>query len=345
MRMAAAQNDSAEVAVTRPGAGASAVAGRLTFAKILALPNIGPILAIVIAVAFFAARSDRFLTGGNFSLIVQQVMVVGTLAIGQTLIILTAGIDLSNGAVMALGNIAITKLAVDSGLPPLVAIALGLALTAGFGLLNGTLVSWVKLPPFIVTLGTYGIAFALTHIYSQEQTISGLPGALTFFDKTFPLGDTDITYGSVMMLMLFAIAWYVLRLTAAGRHVYAVGNNPEAARLTGIDTRRVLLGVYTAAGLIYGVAALLLVARTGVGDPNAGQTDNLDSITAVVLGGTSLFGGRGSVIGTLLGALIVGIIRNGLQLIGVASIYQTLITGILVIAAVAIDQLNRRRQK
>ncbi|WP_167474851.1 ABC transporter permease [Nocardia arthritidis] len=343
--MAAAQNDSAEVAVTRPGAGASAVAGRLTFAKILALPNIGPILAIVIAVAFFAARSDRFLTGGNFSLIVQQVMVVGTLAIGQTLIILTAGIDLSNGAVMALGNIAITKLAVDSGLPPLVAIALGLALTAGFGLLNGTLVSWVKLPPFIVTLGTYGIAFALTHIYSQEQTISGLPGALTFFDKTFPLGDTDITYGSVMMLMLFAIAWYVLRLTAAGRHVYAVGNNPEAARLTGIDTRRVLLGVYTAAGLIYGVAALLLVARTGVGDPNAGQTDNLDSITAVVLGGTSLFGGRGSVIGTLLGALIVGIIRNGLQLIGVASIYQTLITGILVIAAVAIDQLNRRRQK
>ncbi|WP_225730039.1 MULTISPECIES: ABC transporter permease [unclassified Nocardia] len=345
MKLAAAQNDSVEVSVTRPGTGASAVAGRLTFAKILALPNIGPILAIVIAVVFFAARSDRFLTGGNFSLIVQQVMVVGTLAIGQTLIILTAGIDLSNGAVMALGNIAITKLAVDSGLPPLVAIVLGLALTAGFGLVNGTLVSWVKLPPFIVTLGTYGIAFALTHIYSQEQTISGLPGALTFFDKTFPLGDTDITYGSVMMLMLFALAWYVLRLTAAGRHVYAVGNNPEAARLTGIDTRRVLLGVYTAAGLIYGVAALLLVARTGVGDPNAGQTDNLDSITAVVLGGTSLFGGRGGVIGTLLGALIVGIIRNGLQLIGVASIYQTLITGILVIAAVAIDQLNRRRQK
>ncbi|WP_245567586.1 ABC transporter permease [Nocardia vinacea] len=205
--------------------------------------------------------------------------------------------------------------------------------------------SLVKLPPFIVTLGTYGIAFALTHIYSEEQTISGLPGTLTYFDKTFPLGDTDITYGSVAMLVLFALAWYVLRQTAAGRHVYAVGNNPEAARLSGIDTRRVLLGVYTAAGLIYGLAALLLVARTGVGDPNAGQTDNLDSITAVVLGGTSLFGGRGSVIGTLLGALIVGIIRNGLQLMGVPSIYQTLITGILVIAAVAVDQFNRGRQK
>lgn len=313
--------------------------------RLLAIPNFGPIAAIIIAVVFFAAQSDRFLTGGNFSLIVQQVMVVGTLAIGQTLIILTAGIDLSNGAVMALGNIAITKLAVDAGLPPLVAIVLGLALTAGFGLLNGSLVSLVKLPPFIVTLGTYGIAFALTHIYSEEQTISGLPGTLTYFDKTFPLGDTDITYGSVAMLVLFALAWYVLRQTAAGRHVYAVGNNPEAARLSGIDTRRVLLGVYTAAGLIYGLAALLLVARTGVGDPNAGQTDNLDSITAVVLGGTSLFGGRGSVIGTLLGALIVGIIRNGLQLMGVPSIYQTLITGILVIAAVAVDQFNRGRQK
>ncbi|RDI63744.1 ABC transporter permease [Nocardia pseudobrasiliensis] len=313
--------------------------------RLLALPNFGPIAAIVIAVVFFAAQSDRFLTGGNFSLIVQQVMVVGTLAIGQTLIILTAGIDLSNGAVMALGNIAITKLAVDSGLPAPAAIALGLALTAGFGAANGALVSLLRLPPFIVTLGTYGIAFALTHIYSKEQTISGLPGALTFFGKTFPLGDTDITYGSVAMLALFAVAWYVLRQTAAGRHVYAVGNNPEAARLTGIDTRRVLLGVYTAAGLIYGLAALLLVARTGVGDPNAGQTDNLDSITAVVLGGTSLFGGRGSVIGTLLGALIVGIIRNGLQLMGVASIYQTLITGVLVIAAVAVDQFNRGRQK
>jgi len=140
------------------------------------------------------------------------------------------------------------------------------------------------------------------------------------------------------------VAWYVLRQTAAGRHVYAVGNNPEAARLTGIRTRRLLIGVYTTAGVVYGIAALLLISRTSVGDPQAGQTDNLDSITAVVLGGTSLFGGRGSVIGTLIGALIVGIVRNGLQLMGVRSIYQVLITGILVILAVAVDQLARRRQ-
>lgn len=152
-----------------------------------------------------------------------------------------------------------------------------------------------------------------------------------------------MTYGSVLMVILFGVAWFVLRQTRAGRHVYAVGNNAEAARLSGIPTARLLLGVYAMAGLVYGIASLLLVARTGAGDPNAGQTDNLDSITAVVLGGTSLFGGRGSVVGTLLGALIVGVIRNGLQLIGVASTYQILITGILVILAVSVDQIARRR--
>ena len=146
------------------------------------------------------------------------------------------------------------------------------------------------------------------------------------------------------MIALYVLAWYVLKYTASGRHVYAVGNNPEAARLTGINTRKLLLTVYATAGLIYGIASLLSIARTNVGDPNAGQTDNLDSITAVVLGGTSLFGGRGSVIGTLIGALIVGVIRNWLAARSASqSIYQMLITGILVILAVALDQLSRRR--
>jgi fructose transport system permease protein len=312
--------------------------------RALALSTLGPIIALVLAVIFFTAQSARFLTGSNLSLVVQQVMVVGTLAIGQTLIILTAGIDLSNGAVMAFGNIVMTKLAVDSGVNPYLAILLGLLVCAAFGFFNGSLVTGLRLPPFIVTLGTLNIAFALTHIYSEDQTVSGLPSQLTFFGNTFAVGQTDITYGTVLMLVLYVLAWYVLRQTAAGRHVYAVGNNPEAARLTGIRVQRLLLGVYTTAGLIYGIAALLLISRTSVGDPQAGQTDNLDSITAVVLGGTSLFGGRGSVIGTLIGALIVGIVRNGLQLMGVRSIYQVLITGILVILAVAVDQLARRRQ-
>ena len=309
------------------------------------LSTLGPLIALFIAAAFFTFESPRFLTGTNLSLIVQQVMVVGTLAIGQTLVILTAGIDLSDGAVMALGAVVMAKLAVVSGLNPFLAILLGLAVCAGFGALNGGLVTRIRLPPFIVTLGTLNIAFALTHIYSRDQTVSKLPAAMTFFGNTFTIGQTDITYGSILMLVLFAVTWFVLRQTAAGRHVYAMGNNSEAARLTGISTTRLLFLVYTIAGLIYGIAALLLIARTGVGDPNAGQTDNLDSITAVVLGGTSLFGGRGSIVGTLFGALVIGVIRNGLQLIGVASIYQVLITGILVILAVAADQLARRRQR
>jgi fructose transport system permease protein len=313
--------------------------------RLLSGSILGPLAALLIACIFFSIRSDRFLTGGNFSLIIQQVMVVGTLAIGQTLIILTAGIDLANGAIMAFGSIVITRLAVHNDVPPVLTILIGLAVCTAFGLANGLLVTRVPLPPFIVTLGMLNIAFALTHIYSQEQTVTSLPSMLTVLGQTFSLGGTEITYGSIITIVLFLLFAYLLGQTAWGKHVYAVGNNPEAARLTGIRTKRVLIGVYATAGFVYGVAAVLSVARTGVGDPQAGQTDNLDSITAVVLGGTSLFGGRGSVIGTLIGALIVGVIRNGLQLIGVASIYQTLITGVLVILAVTVDQISRRRTR
>jgi len=326
------------------GAGFSNQARRF-LAGTFSLSTLGPLAALLLAGAFFATQSPRFLTGTNLSLVVQQVMVVGTLAVGQTLIILTAGIDLSNGAVMALGTIVMTKFAVDVGLNPYLAILGGLIVCGAFGFLNGTLVTSLKLPPFIVTLGTLNIAFALTHIYSSEQTIQNLPSELTFFDNTFKIGETSVTFGSVLMIIIFFVTWFVLQQTAVGRHIYALGNNPEAARLNGINTRRLLVIIYTVAGVIYGIAGLLLVARTSVGDPQAGQTDNLDSITAVVLGGTSLFGGRGSVIGTLVGALIVGIFRNGLQLMGVASIYQVLITGVLVILAVTVDQLARRRQK
>jgi fructose transport system permease protein len=306
------------------------------------LATLGPFIALALACAFFAVQSDRFLTGGNLSLILQQVMVVGVIAIGQTLVILTAGIDLSCGMVMALGGIVMSKFATELGLPPGVAIACGLGVTTLFGLVNGLLVTRIKLPPFIVTLGTLNIAFAITQLYSNSQTVTDLPELMTALGNTFVLGGTEVAFGAVLMVLLYLLAWFVLRETAAGRHVYAVGNNAEATRLVGIPTQRVLLGVYVVAGLCYGIASLLSVARTGVGDPNAGQTDNLDAITAVVLGGTSLFGGRGLVIGSLVGALIVGVFRNGLTLIGVSSIYQVLVTGVLVILAVALDQLSRK---
>jgi fructose transport system permease protein len=303
---------------------------------------LGPWIALAVACIFFATQSDRFLTGENLSLVVQQVMVVGVLAIGQTLIILTAGIDLSCGMVMALGSMVVTKLAVENGLTPALAMVCGLAVTSAFGLLNGILVTRAKLPSFIVTLGTMNIAFAVTQLYSKSQTVTNLPDVLTSIGDTFEFAGTEISWGTILMVGLYVLAWRALRDTAPGRHLYAMGNNSEAARLTGIGVDRVLLGVYVLAGFFYGIAALLSIARTGVGDPQAGQTENLDTITAVVLGGTSLFGGRGIILGSLVGAIIVGVFRNGLTLMGVASVVQTLITGILVILAVATDQMSRK---
>ncbi|TAM40498.1 MAG: ABC transporter permease [Burkholderiaceae bacterium] len=304
--------------------------------------TLGPLIALLLAVIFFAMQSDRFMSVQNFSLILQQVMVVGLIAIGQTLIILTAGIDLACGAVMALGGIVMTKLAVDSGMNQYLAIVCGILVCMAFGLINGLLVTRIRLPSFIVTLGTLNIAFAFTQLYSGAETITGLPPAMTFFGNTFRLGNAEINYGALLMLLLYLFMWWWLRETQPGRHIYAVGNNPEATRLTGIATDKVLLGVYVTAGLFYGIASLLSVARTGVGDPNAGQTENLSAITAVVLGGTSLFGGRGMILGSLIGALIVGVFRNGLTLMGVSSVYQVLITGILVILAVTTDQLSHK---
>jgi fructose transport system permease protein len=306
------------------------------------LAALGPLLALLLAVAFFATQSPRFLTLGNFSLVAQQVTVVGVLAIGKTLVILTAGIDLSCGMLMALGGVVMTLLAGQSGMHPALAILAGVGTTTVAGLINGLLVTRITLPPFIVTLGTMNIAFALTQLVSRSQTVTDLPPLMTALGNTVPLLGTRVAYGTLLLLALFALAWWLLRETAAGRHVYAVGNNREAARLAGINTNRVLLAVYTVAGALYGVASLLAVARTGVGDPQAGQTENLDTVTAVVLGGTSLFGGRGLILGSLVGALIVGVFRNGLTLMGVSSVYQILVTGVLVILAVATDQWSRR---
>ena len=310
--------------------------------RFLLRPTIGPLIALLIACAFFTTQTPRFLTINNFSFIFQQSIVVSVLAIGQTLIILTSGIDLANGAVMSLGAVFMVHLASRDGFNPFVAIGIGFAITAGIGFINGLLVTKLRLPAFIVTLGMLGIVYALTLIYTTE-TIPVYPGQ-DFFGNGFKVFGSQITYGTIMMLILFILTRYMLRETAFGRHIYAIGNNPEAVRLAGVSTTRLLIAVYTLSGLFYGVAALLLIARTGVGDPQSGVAGNynLESITAVVLGGTSLFGGRGNIFGTLIGALIISVFRNGLILMGIPSIYQLLITGILVILAVSVDQLSQR---
>ena len=309
-----------------------------------AQPALGPALVLVLAVIGFSVVSDNFLRANNISLVLQQVAVVGTLAVGQTLVILTAGIDLSVGAIMVLSSIGMARLSAEAGLPGPVALLAGFAVGLACGLLNGALITRLSLPPFIVTLGTLNVFFALNLWYSEAATIRGtdMSGWLLWTGETFTVLGTQITYGSVMLLGLVGFVAYALRLTVWGRHVYATGDDRESARLSGIRTDRVLLSVYGGAGLICALGAWVLIGRIGSASPQAGQTDNLDSITAVVLGGTSLFGGRGSIVGTLLGALLVGVCRNGLALAGVDVLWQNLAVGVLVIVAVAVDQWIRK---
>jgi fructose transport system permease protein len=304
----------------------------------------GPLFVLVLAIVIFSIAAGRFLEPANLSLIVQQVMVVGTLGIAQTLIILTAGIDLSVGAIMVLSSIVMAKLSADQGLPGFLALLIGFGVGTLCGLTNGLLVTRLRLPPFIVTLGTLNVFFALNLAYSNSETIRGadMSSLLLWTGNTVDIGDTQITYGSILMLVMFAVFAWVLKNTAWGRHVYAAGDDAEAARLAGVRTNRVLLSVYVVAGLICAVAAWMLIGRIASASPQAGGSANLDSITAVVIGGTSLFGGRGLVVGTLFGALIVGVLRNGLTLSGVDVLWQDFAVGLLIIAAVAIDQWIRK---
>jgi fructose transport system permease protein len=241
----------------------------------------------------------------------------------------------------------IAQTTVNNGMPAPVGILLGLAVGLAAGAANGFLVTKLKLPPFIVTLGSLNIFLALTLLYSGGATVRGreMPDLLTLTGETFAVGGVNITVGVVMMLVLYVALALILQGTAWGRHVYAAGDDPESARLAGIRVNRVLLSVYLASGAILAVAAWIQIGRSNAASPNVGIDLNLDSITAVVIGGTSLFGGRGTVWGTLLGALIVGVFRNGLSLAGLDVLWQTFAVGVLIIAAVSVDQWIRKARK
>jgi fructose transport system permease protein len=310
-------------------------------------PALSPAVVLVLAVIAFGLLNDRFLAPANLSLITQQVAVVGTVAVAQTLIILTAGIDLSVGAVMVMAGMVMAQTATTNGLPGPVALGSGLLVGLAAGGFNGLLVTRLRLPPFIATLGTLNIFIALTLLYSRGSTVRGgdLPALLTWTGSAFTVGGVRISTGVLLMLALYVVVAVILGRTAWGRHVYAVGDDKEAARLAGISVSRVLMSVYLAAGAVLALAAWIQIGRANAASPNVGVDLNLDSITAVVIGGTSLFGGRGTVWGTLLGALIVGVFRNGLSLAGLDVLYQTLAVGVLVIVAVSIDQWIRKVRK
>jgi len=314
---------------------------RRVLSRLVHAPLFGSTVALVVAIIVFTAITPRFLTPGNVSLIFQQSVVIGILAVAQTLIILTAGIDLSIGAIAVLGTIVLAQAAGSFG--AVGALLITLIVCVALGTLNGALVTGLRLPPFIVTLGAFTAIVAATRLFAGSQTFPVSDPLLTFLGTTVNIGGFVTTYGVFALVIVYLVVGYALTQTAWGRHVYAVGGNPTAAQLSGVKVNRTLLSVYVIAGVIAMIAAWAALGRIPNADPNAYQNANLETITAVVIGGTSLFGGRGGVLGTLIGTLIVAVLRNGLTLAGVDNLYQNVATGILVVVAVAVDQFMRRR--
>ena len=307
-------------------------------------PFISPLLVLIVSVIAFTIINPRFIAPGTIGIILQQVAVIAALAIGQTLVILTAGIDLSVGAIAIFASLLMANFAVKNGMPGLLALILGIAAATLAGAVNGALVTRLNLPPFIVTLGTFSIFTALGLLYSGGQEVSRrqMPPILNWAGTRIDIGPFRLTTGVIIVAILAVIMAFILSQTSWGRHVYAVGDDAEASRLVGIRVDRVLFSVYTVAGLIYGITGWVQIGRSGTASPNAIVDANLDSITAVVIGGTSLFGGRGTIVGTILGALIVGVFRIGLSLAGVDDQWRLFATGLLVILAVSIDQWIRK---
>lgn len=311
-------------------------------------PTVVPLIVLFLSLLGFGLfAGSKFFSPYNMSLIVQQVSIIGVLAVAQSLIILTAGIDLSVAAIMVLSSVVAGHLAVKLGFNAPLSLLVSFACGTAIGFLNGILVTRVKLPPFIATLGTWNVFYALNLYLSGAQSIrsSDIDAAapiLKFFGGNISVFGTQITYGSFLFVLVFLVLWYALTRTAWGRHIYAVGDDKEAAELAGIRTDRVLISVYAVAGFICAIGGWSAIGRVGAVSPTSFFEGNLQSITAVVIGGISLFGGRGSILGPLVGALIVGVFQSGLRIAGVDVLWQLFAIGWLIIIAVAVDQWIRK---
>jgi fructose transport system permease protein len=311
-------------------------------------PAAVPLIVLLLSILGFGIFvGSKFFSAFSMTLILQQVAVVGIVGAAQTLVILTAGIDLSVGAIMVISSVVMGQVTFRYGLPVPLAVICGFAVGALCGWINGALIALMKLPPFIVTLGTWQIILAANFLYSANETIRSQDIAaqaplLQFFGASFKIGNAVFTYGVIVMVLLVLLLWYVLNHTAWGRHVYAVGDDPDAAELSGVRVSRMLISVYVISGLICALAGWVLIGRLGSVSPTSGQLANIESITAVVIGGISLFGGRGSILGMLFGALVVGVFSLGLRLVGTDPQWTYLLIGLLIIIAVAIDQWIRK---
>lgn len=313
-------------------------------------PALVPLIILVFAIALFGLLlGQRFFSASTLTLILQQVQIVGVLAAAQTLVILTAGIDLSVGAIAVLSSVIMGQLTFRYGIPAEISIVLGMIFGTGVGAISGFLVSRVKIPPFIVTLGVWQIVLAANYLFSNNQTIRSSDirdnaPALQFLGNKIEIGGANFTFGVILMILIFVALGYALRSTAWGRHVYAVGDDPEAAQLAGVNVSRTLMSVYMLTGFICAVAGWVMIGRFSSVSPSAstGVIGNIQSITAVVIGGLSLFGGRGSIYGALFGAMIVGVFELGLRMAGADPQWTFMLIGMLIIGAVALDQWIRK---
>jgi ribose/xylose/arabinose/galactoside ABC-type transport system permease subunit len=301
------------------------------------LSNFAIVLAIIIECAVFAYLSETFLTVNNLLNIGVSIAVIGILSVGMTFVILTGGIDLGVGSVLALAGVVAAMITADTGSYG-AGFAAAIAIGVGWGAFNGGFVAYAKVPPFVVTLAVLTIARGLAFILSEGRSIGNLPDGFAWLGKTSYFG---IPLAVLIMGASFLAGWFVLAHTRFGRYVYAVGGNAEASFLAGINVKSTLLKVYILNGLLTGVAAVVLASRLGAGVPNSGVQYELDVIAAVVVGGTSLAGGRGSVVFTLFGAIFIGILNNGLNLAGIDSYLQKIVLGGVILLAVLIDRFNK----
>jgi len=283
--------------------------------------------------------SPQFLTVSNWTIIVTQVSINALLAFGVTFVIITGGIDLSLGSIVAVTGVTSAMLAHPDTYPVLLPIFMGLLAGLLMGAFNGFIITKSKIAPFIVTLGTMTIGRGLVLILSDGRPVSNLSDSFNYLGSGTVLGIPVLI---LIFILVFAFCSIILNKTILGRYIYAVGGNEQAARASGINVDRVKLAVYSISGLLAGLAGILLASRINTGQPNAGAGFELDAIAAVVIGGTSTSGGRGSMAGTLIGVLLIGVINNGLDLLNVTSYYQQVVMGIIIIGAVVLDSLNQK---
>lgn len=301
---------------------------------------IGPLVGLILFAILLGFINDNFFTLNNMLNLLRQVSVNALIAFGMTFVILTAGIDLSVGSTLALGS-ALTAGLMTSGIDPMLAVAIGLMIGFALGAMNGLIITKGKVAPFIATLATMTIYRGATLVYTDGMPITGLSDSFAFemIGKGYLFG---IPFPVVIMIIVFFILYFVQKKTVFGRQVYAVGGNEEAARLSGIKTDGVKIWVYSITGMLAVLAGIIMTSRLDSAQPTAGTSYELDAIAAVVIGGTSLAGGRGRIVGTLIGVLIIGVISNGLNLLNVSSFYQQIVKGGIILVAVLFDRSEKK---